>query len=276
MSAAGRAPSGAGQGGEAGRGGCGGGGGPGVPLALAGGPEQGAVGPHGQGGGDGDDGVFLGGGGVDAGDAVPGELAGQGGRRERLGRVHRVLAPVRPASSSRPAAVPVPGVAGRLAFADLPGDVSQAGPGDVRGAAGDSDVGAAFGVQVEPRGQGPEDPDGQVLRAAMASRGAGGGDRCGICWPGWRWCRGEGAGGWAALGQGMNSRPFGIRKIAGGGPGGTGGPVSGDDGGHAWPLAVLVVRESCSVMTSASRCWRTWRDGAWPGRSLRAWSSWRP
>src|ERR1019366_5369860 len=189
MSAAGRAPSGAGQGGEAGRGGCGVGGGPGVPLALAGGPEQVAVGPHGQGGGDGDDGVFLGGGGVDAGEAVPGELAGQGGggpgggggpaaarggRRERLGRVHRVLAPVRPASSSRPAAVPVPGVAGWLAFADRPGDVSQAGPGDVRGAAGDSDEGAAFGVQVEPRVQGPEDPDGQVLRAAMASRGAGG------------------------------------------------------------------------------------------------------
>ena len=52
---------------------------------CVGAPDLAAVGPDGQVGGDGDDGEFLGGGGVDAGDAVPGQRAGQGWRRPGRG-----------------------------------------------------------------------------------------------------------------------------------------------------------------------------------------------
>jgi hypothetical protein len=69
----------AGEGGEADGGGPGVGSRPGFPLAVAGAPQLAAVGPRGQVVADRDDGYAPVGGGVDAGDAEPGQHRCQGG-----------------------------------------------------------------------------------------------------------------------------------------------------------------------------------------------------
>jgi len=92
----GSACAGAGEGGEAGGGGRGIGGGPGFPLPVAGDPPGPAISPRGQASGYGDDGGGRARGGVDAGEAVPGEQRGRHGGG--AGRVRAVTSSTRPAN----------------------------------------------------------------------------------------------------------------------------------------------------------------------------------
>lgn len=92
----GSACAGAGEGGEAGGGGRGICGAPGFPLPVAGDPHDPAISPRGQASGYGDDGGGRARGGVDAGEAVPGEQRGQHGGG--AGRVRAVTSSTRPAN----------------------------------------------------------------------------------------------------------------------------------------------------------------------------------
>jgi hypothetical protein len=128
-----------GEGGEAGGGRCGVGGGPGAGLDGVVPPQDSAVGPHGEPGGDRDEGVPVTGGGVNGGDAPPGQVPSQGisggSGSSPAGAGQRGAGNgARPGLAGSPAGST--GVLIAAGRADLAGDLAQAGAGEHRGAFG--------------------------------------------------------------------------------------------------------------------------------------------